>query len=79
VHVQISYGDSQVTVTVSNTPAPGRASADLAATGSGLGIANLRRRIELVHGTLRAGPTPDDGYRLEATLPAYVPTTEPVA
>ena len=79
VHVQVSYGDSQVTVTVSNTPAPGHVSADLAATGSGLGIANLRRRIELVHGTLLAGPTPDDGYRLEATLPAYVPTTEPVA
>jgi len=78
VHVQISYGDRQVTVTVSNTPAPGPASPDLAATGSGLGIVSLRRRIELVHGTLRAGPTPDDGYRLEATLPAYVPTAEPV-
>lgn len=79
VHVQISYGDRQVTVTVSNTPAPGATSPDLAATGSGLGIASLRRRVELVHGTLRAGPTPDDGYRLEATLPAYVPTAEPVA
>jgi signal transduction histidine kinase len=78
VHVRISYGDRQVTVTVSNTPAPGPASPDLAATGSGLGIASLRRRTELVHGTLRAGPTPDDGYRLEATLPAYVPTAEPV-
>jgi signal transduction histidine kinase len=78
VHVQISYGDRQVTVTVSNTPAPGPASPDLAATGSGLGIVSLRRRIELVHGTLRASPTPDDGYRLEATLPAYVPTAEPV-
>ncbi|HUB40770.1 MAG TPA: histidine kinase [Streptosporangiaceae bacterium] len=78
VQVQISYGDRQVTVTVSNTPAPGPASPDLAATGSGLGIASLRRRIELVHGTLRAGPTPDDGYRLEAALPAYVPTAEPV-
>jgi signal transduction histidine kinase len=78
VHVRIRYGDSQVTVHVSNTPAPARTSPDLAATGSGLGIANLRRRIELVHGTLRAGPTPDDGYRLEATLPAYVPTAEPV-
>jgi signal transduction histidine kinase len=79
VRVQIGYGDRQVTVTVSNTPAPGPTSSDLAATGSGLGIASLRRRIELVHGTLRAGPTPDDGYRLEATLPAYVPTAEPVA
>ncbi len=79
VHVQISYGNSQVTVTVSNSPASGDSGPDLAATGSGLGIASLRRRIELVHGTLRAGPTSDDGYRLEATLPAYVPTAEPVA
>jgi len=93
VHVQISYGSSQVTVAVSNTPPSGHpgpgltaagsglaaTASDLAATGSGLGIASLRRRIELVHGTLRAGPTPDDGYRLEATLPAYVPTAEPAA
>ena len=51
----------------------------LAATGSGLGIAGLRQRIELVHGTLRAGPTPDGGFCLAATLPAYVPTAESVA
>ncbi len=49
----------------------------LAGTGCGLGIANLRQRIELLRGTLRAGPTPDGGFCLEATLPAYVPTAEP--
>jgi len=26
---------------------------------------------------LRAGPTPDGGFRVEAVLPAYVPTAEP--
>jgi signal transduction histidine kinase len=52
---------------------------DLAGTGSGLGIAGLRQRVELVHGTLRAGGTPDGGFCVEATLPAYVPTPEPVA
>ena len=41
-------------------------------------IANLRQRVELVHGTLAAGPAPDGGFCLEATLPAYVPTAEPV-
>jgi len=50
---------------------------DLAETGSGLGIASLRQRIELVHGTLRAGSSPDGGFSLEATLPSYVPTAEP--
>jgi signal transduction histidine kinase len=93
VEVQISYGDSEVRVTVTNTAAVGRspgalASPDaglagpgngLAATGSGLGIAGLRQRIELVNGTLRAGPAAGGGFRLEATLPAYVRTPEPAA
>jgi signal transduction histidine kinase len=50
----------------------------LAGTGSGLGLAHLRQRVELVHGTLLAGPAPDGGFCVEATLPAYVPTAEPV-
>ena len=54
---------------------PGRPG--LAATGSGLGLASLRQRIELVHGTLRAGRHPDGGFCLEAAMPAYVPTAEP--
>ena len=63
------------------SPGPGTARADsgLSGTGSGLGIANLRRRIELVHGSLQAGPGADGGFCVEATLPAYVPTAEPVA
>jgi signal transduction histidine kinase len=77
VQVRVSYADSQVRLRVHNTPAPGPPASGLAETGSGLGIANLRQRIELVHGTLRAGPAPDGGFSLEATLPAYVPTVEP--
>jgi signal transduction histidine kinase len=84
VTVHISYGDAQVRLEVRNTPPalpPGSALdlSGLAGTGSGLGIAHLRQRVELVHGTLRAGPAPDGGFCLEATLPAYVPTAEPVA
>jgi signal transduction histidine kinase len=79
VLVRISYSESQVQLTVTNTPAASRPGAGLAATGSGLGLASLRQRIELVHGTLRASPTPDGGFRLEVTLPAYVPTAEPAA
>jgi signal transduction histidine kinase len=48
----------------------------LAATGSGLGLASLRQRIELMQGTLRASGTPDGGFCLEATMPSYVPTAE---
>jgi signal transduction histidine kinase len=79
VTVHVSYGDAQVRLAVRNTPAPGAVDrSGLAGTGSGLGLAGLRQRVELVHGTLRAGPAPDGGFCLEATLPAYVPTAEPV-
>ncbi|MCW2906554.1 MAG: two-component system sensor kinase [Actinomycetia bacterium] len=79
VTVQVSYGDAQVRLTVRNTAPPSAVNlSGLAGTGSGLGIAHLRQRVELVHGTLRAGPAPDGGFCLEATLPSYVPTAEPV-
>jgi signal transduction histidine kinase len=77
VQVRVSYGDSQVQVSVHNTPGTTEPASGLAETGSRLGIANLRQRIELVHGTLRAGSAPGGGFSLEATLPAYVPTVEP--
>lgn len=76
VTVRVEYDEAQVRLTVHNTPPTGRAGSALADTGSGLGIAHLRQRIELVHGTLRAGPCPDGGFGVEATLPAYVPTAE---
>jgi signal transduction histidine kinase len=79
VLVSVRYGESQIALTIANGPAPLGATSELAATGSGLGIAGLRQRIELVHGSLRTGPTPDGGFCLEASLPAYVPTAEPAA
>ncbi|MFB9202978.1 histidine kinase [Nonomuraea spiralis] len=74
VDVRIEYGQAQVRLTVRNTPPTGLPDGPLTGTGSGLGIAGLRRRVEVVHGTLRAGPSPDGGFRVEATLPSYVPT-----
>ena len=86
VTVRVSYDAAQVQLSIHNGPPPARADgaaslADpgLARTGSGLGLASLRQRIELVHGTLRAGPAPDGGFCVEATLPAFVPTAESVA
>ena len=88
VVVRVEYDPAQLRLTVRNSAptAPGTVLADtvlagqaLANTGSGLGIAGLRQRIELVHGTLRAGPAADGGFCVDATLPAYVPTAEPVA
>jgi signal transduction histidine kinase len=78
-HVRVSYGSSLVTVKVTNEAAAEGSEGSLASSGSGLGLASLRRRVELVRGTLDAGITADGGFCLEATLPAYVPTAEPVA
>ena len=79
VTVRVSYGDAQVRLEIRNTPPPapaGLPDGTLAGTGSGLGIANLRQRIELVHGTLAAGRAADGGFCVAATLPAYVPTAD---
>jgi signal transduction histidine kinase len=77
VVVRVSYGESQVRLSVCNTAATAPPANGLAGTGSGLGLASLRQRIDLVHGSLRAGGTPDGGFCLEATMPSYVPTAEP--
>jgi signal transduction histidine kinase len=84
VTVHVDYGADGVRLSVRNTPparVPAAAAMDssaLASTGSGLGISSLRQRVELVRGTLHAGHSPDGGFCLEATLPAYIPTAESV-
>jgi signal transduction histidine kinase len=41
---------------------------DLAAS-TGHGLVGMRERVELYHGTLRAGPRPGGGFRVAATIP----------
>jgi signal transduction histidine kinase len=74
VTVRVGYAQAEVRLEVRNTPPTRPVDAGLIGTGSRVGLASLRRRVELVHGTLRAGPTPDGGFCVAATLPAYVPT-----
>jgi signal transduction histidine kinase len=76
VTVRVEYDETQLRLLIRNSRPTGRPAA-MAGTGSGLGIAGLRQRIEVVHGALKAGQTEDGGFRLFASLPAYVPTTEP--
>lgn len=72
--VIIRYEPSRVRVTIRNV-APGRSpDRSLAATGSGLGLAALRSRVELIGGALRAGAAADGGFELAVDLPTYVPT-----
>jgi signal transduction histidine kinase len=59
-------------VTVTNT-SPGRASATPAGGRGGFGLLGLRERVEALDGTLHAGPLPDGGWQVQATLPLAAP------
>lgn len=74
VRVRVRYDPTDVRLEVRNTPPTRPVDAGLIRTGSEMGLASLRRRVELVGGALHAGPVPDGGFCVEATLPAYVPT-----
>ena len=68
--ITIHCGPSSVRAVIRNT-APS-STPDIAASGSGL--SSLRGRVEMVGGTLTAGPTDDGGFEVDAVLPAFVPT-----
>jgi signal transduction histidine kinase len=74
VTVRLRYDLANVRLEIRNTAPTRPVDPGLVGTGSGMGLASLRRRLELVRGTLHAGPVPDGGFCVEATLPAYVPT-----
>jgi signal transduction histidine kinase len=78
VGVVVHYDSDRVHLTIRNTAPVGVIDVGLAATGSGAGLEGLRNRVELVRGTLDAGPSPDGGFEVTASLPAYVPTAEAV-
>jgi signal transduction histidine kinase len=71
--VLVRYGGDRVRLTIRNTAATRSVDADLSGTGSGSGLLGLRQRVELVGGTLHAGPSGDGGFEVDAILPAYVP------
>jgi signal transduction histidine kinase len=71
VEVEIRYDTSGARTRVRSGPPA--APAPAAATGDGTGLVGLRHRVEVVGGTLRAGPE-SGGFVVEAVLPAYVPT-----
>jgi signal transduction histidine kinase len=76
VRVTLRFGPDRVRLTVRNSAPDRRGDQELTASGSGTGLFGLRQRTELVSGSLRAGPTEDGGFEVDATLPAYVPTPD---
>ncbi|WP_439663783.1 sensor histidine kinase [Lentzea sp. HUAS TT2] len=70
--ITIHCGPSSVRAVIRNTRPP--ATRTLALPASGSGLLGLRGRVEMVGGTLTAGPTDDGGFEVDAVLPAFVPT-----
>ncbi|GAA2995549.1 histidine kinase [Actinokineospora diospyrosa] len=74
--VRVRYGGDRVRLTIRNATATRSVDSGLSESGSGAGLAGLRQRVELVGGTLTAGPVPGGGFEVDAVLPAYVPAPE---
>ena len=66
VTVTITHDRQDLRVRVTNTP-PARS--EDPTPGARLGLAGIRERAAALSGTVTAGPTPDGGFELTATLP----------
>ncbi|MFO7252102.1 MAG: histidine kinase [Actinomycetes bacterium] len=67
--VRLRYAADELQVTVRNAAPEHPPDTLLGRTGSGHGHHGLRERIRLLGGTFTAGPHPDGGYEVHATLP----------
>ncbi|MFH9863251.1 histidine kinase [Streptomyces sp. NPDC017202] len=67
--VGVRRGDGVLELTVDNAPPRGSAPPGVGGLGSGRGLAGMRERAAAVGGELTAGPRPDGGWRVRATLP----------
>lgn len=76
VRIELHYGEDGLRLRVHNGAPTARPDPALAGTGSGSGLLGLRQRVDLIGGSLAAGPEDGGGYRVDAILPAYVPTAE---
>ncbi|MFJ8108976.1 sensor histidine kinase, partial [Streptomyces sp. NPDC096132] len=73
VEVCLVRSGSRVTVTVTDDGRPRAGQQALHALqklGGGYGLKGLAERVGLIGGRVQAGPAPDGGWRIEATLPA---------
>lgn len=65
--VKVTHSSDVVSLEVSDDGV-GATERQLAAS-TGHGLVGMRERVELYHGTLRAGPRPGGGFRVAATIP----------
>ena len=76
VHLTVAYRPDRVELTVVNGSAP---APKLSASGGGRGLPGIAERIGLYSGHMEAGPTPDGGFRLFASLPYSAAATRTVS
>ncbi|MBB5807853.1 signal transduction histidine kinase [Saccharothrix ecbatanensis] len=69
VRIDVDHLPAGVRVRVRNTAPERVGDAELAAAGGGTGLLGLRRRIELLHGTLVAEACADGGFLVDVRLP----------
>jgi signal transduction histidine kinase len=68
--VHVEYRPERIRVTVHSGVGDRRAPGPLSGSGGGTGLAGLQERVELIGGSLRAGPADGGGFRVETVLPA---------
>ena len=64
--VQVSYGRDEIALDVEDD---GHGLAAPARNGAGFGLIGMRERVELLNGSLSAGPRPGGGFAVRAVLP----------
>ncbi|MDI2132019.1 sensor histidine kinase [Yinghuangia seranimata] len=67
VGIHVRHSEGWLRIQVVNTAATGPC--ELVFPGEGTGLTGLRQRVEMVKGSLRAGPTGDGGFAVAADLP----------
>lgn len=67
LELRLTQSEGELTISAHNAAVA--AASSIAATGSRLGLANMRDRVEALGGTLAAGPDQDGGFSLLARLP----------
>ncbi len=67
--VSLWYTDADLVIRVTDDGGLPVAFPGVAAAGTGHGIVGMRERVHLCGGTFSAGPLPDSGFQVTATLP----------
>lgn len=74
-HVGLDYGEARLRITVTDDGPP----LPPVVPGGGYGLMGMRERAHSVGGDLQAGPRPEGGFAVTATLPVQPPPAEPAA